>query len=73
MSQPALLLSPLLLTLVLFGAGPVPEPPSRPGPEGGGASTSQGRPYSIFRRALEHGNLLVAEATATGTTGAESG
>jgi hypothetical protein len=35
----------------------------RPGP-GGGASTSQGRPYSIFRRALEHGNLLVAEATA---------
>jgi hypothetical protein len=33
-------------------------------PRGGGASTSQGRPYSIFRRALEHGNLLVAEATA---------
>jgi hypothetical protein len=36
--------------------------PSRP--RGGGASTSQGRPYSIFRRALQHGNLLVAEATA---------
>jgi hypothetical protein len=29
-----------------------------------GASTSRGRPYSIFRRALTHGNLLVAEATA---------
>jgi hypothetical protein len=29
-----------------------------------GASTSQGRPYSIFRRALERKNLLVAEATA---------
>ena len=27
-------------------------------------TTSQGRPYSIFCRALEHGNLLVAEATA---------
>jgi len=36
--------------------------PSRP--RGGGASTSQGRPYSIFRRAIEHKNLLVAEATA---------
>jgi hypothetical protein len=36
--------------------------PSRP--RGGGASTSQGRPYSIFKRALQHGNLLVAEATA---------
>jgi hypothetical protein len=31
---------------------------------GGGASTSQGHPRTIFRRALEHGNLLVAEATA---------
>jgi hypothetical protein len=31
---------------------------------GGGASTSQGRPYAIFRRALERRNLLVAEATA---------
>src|SRR5437667_9759856 len=38
MSQPALRLSPLLLTLVLFGAGPAPEPPSRPGPEGGGVT-----------------------------------
>jgi len=36
----------------------------RLGPRGGGTSTSQGRPYSIFRRALQHGNLLVAEATA---------
>jgi hypothetical protein len=33
-------------------------------PGGGGASTSQGRPYTVFRRALERGNLLVAEATA---------
>jgi hypothetical protein len=31
---------------------------------GGGASTSQGHPYAIFRRALERKNLLVAEATA---------
>src|SRR5438105_6782392 len=38
MSQPALRLSPLLLTLVLFGAGPASEPPSRPGPEGGGVT-----------------------------------
>jgi hypothetical protein len=30
----------------------------------GGISTSQGRPHSILRRALLHGNLLVAEATA---------
>ena len=37
-------------------------PPSRPGEEP--ASTSQGHPYTIFRRALERGNLLVAEATA---------
>jgi hypothetical protein len=36
----------------------------RLGPEGGGASTSQGRPHTVFRRALERGNLLVAEATA---------
>jgi hypothetical protein len=34
------------------------------GPWEEGASTSQGRPYAIFRRALERGNLLVAEATA---------
>jgi hypothetical protein len=26
--------------------------------------TSQGQPRAVFRRALEHGNLLVAEATA---------
>jgi hypothetical protein len=36
--------------------------PSRP--RGGGASTSQGRPYTMFRRALERKNLLGAEATA---------
>jgi hypothetical protein len=30
----------------------------------GAASTSQGHPRTIFRRALERGNLLVAEATA---------
>jgi hypothetical protein len=36
--------------------------PSRP--RGGGASTSQGDPRAVFRGALEHGNLLVAEATA---------
>jgi hypothetical protein len=33
-------------------------------PRGGGPSTSQGHPRAIFRRALEHENLLVAEATA---------
>jgi hypothetical protein len=32
------------------------------GPEEGAASTSQGRPYSIFKRALEHRNLMAAEA-----------
>jgi hypothetical protein len=31
---------------------------------GGGASTSQGHPRTIFRRALEHDNLVVAEVTA---------
>ena len=36
----------------------------RLGPEGGGASTSQGRPLTVFARALQHGNLVVAEATA---------
>jgi hypothetical protein len=29
---------------------------------GGETSASHGHPYTIFRRALEHGNLLVAEA-----------
>jgi hypothetical protein len=33
-------------------------------PRRGGASTSQGHPLAIFRRAIERGNLLVAEATA---------
>jgi hypothetical protein len=33
-------------------------------PQGGGASTSQGHPRTVFRRALEPENLLVAEATA---------
>jgi hypothetical protein len=27
-------------------------------------STSQGRPRTVFARALQHGNLIVAEATA---------
>ena len=36
----------------------------RPGPQGGGASTSQGHPRTIFRRALEHDNLVLAEVTA---------
>jgi len=31
---------------------------------GGGASTSQGHPRTIFRRALEHDNLVLAEVTA---------
>jgi hypothetical protein len=31
---------------------------------GGGASTSQGHPRTVFRRALDRGNLLAAEATA---------
>jgi hypothetical protein len=33
-------------------------------PPGGGASTSQGHPRTIFRRALEHDNLVLAEVTA---------
>jgi len=33
-------------------------------PQRGVATTSQGHPRTIFRRALEHGNLMVAEATA---------
>jgi len=33
-------------------------------PRGGGASTSQGHARSVFKRALEHDNLVVAEATA---------
>ena len=33
-------------------------------PRRGAASTSQGHPRTIFRRALVHDNLLVAEATA---------
>ena len=35
---------------------------ARPG--GGGASTSEGRPYSIFKRALQRRNLPTAEAAA---------
>jgi hypothetical protein len=31
---------------------------------GGGASTSQGHPRTIFRRALERDNLVLAEVTA---------
>jgi hypothetical protein len=33
-------------------------------PRRGGASTSQGHPLAIFRRAIERGNLTIAEATA---------
>jgi hypothetical protein len=36
--------------------------PSRP--PGGAASTSQGHPRTIFRRALEHDNLVLAQVTA---------
>jgi hypothetical protein len=36
--------------------------PSRP--QGGANSTSQGQPRTIFRRALERGNLVRAEVTA---------
>jgi hypothetical protein len=36
----------------------------RLGPEGGAASTSQGHPRTIFRRALARGNLVLAEVTA---------
>ncbi len=36
----------------------------RLGPEGLGASTSQGHPRTIFWRALEHDNLVLAEVTA---------
>jgi hypothetical protein len=34
------------------------------GPEGGGASTPQGHPYAIFRRALKRRNVLMALAVA---------
>jgi hypothetical protein len=37
---------------------------SRPGPEGGGVSTSQGRPYGIFQRAIQRRNVLAAVAAA---------
>jgi hypothetical protein len=33
-------------------------------PRGGAASTSQGHARTVFRRALQHDNLVVAEATA---------
>jgi hypothetical protein len=39
-------------------------PTGRLGPQGGGASTSQGHARTVFRRALERENLVVAEATA---------
>jgi hypothetical protein len=35
-----------------------------PRPRGGGVATSQGHARTVFRPALAHGNLLVAEATA---------
>jgi hypothetical protein len=34
------------------------------GPEGGGASTSQGHPYAVFQRALKRRNVLSALAAA---------
>jgi hypothetical protein len=34
------------------------------GPTEGGASTSQGRPYGIFKKALQRGNVLAALAAA---------
>jgi len=37
---------------------------SRRGPEGGGASTSQGHPYAVFQRALKRRNVLMALAAA---------
>ena len=37
---------------------------SRLRPRRGGTSTSQGHPRTIFRRALEHDNLVLAEVTA---------
>jgi hypothetical protein len=40
-------------------------PPSRP--QGGAASTSQGHPRTIFRRALERDDLVLAEVTARET------
>jgi hypothetical protein len=36
----------------------------RPGPGGGGASTLEGHPSAIFRRAVDRANLVIAEATA---------
>jgi hypothetical protein len=35
-----------------------------PGPEGGGASTSQGHPHAVFQRALKRQNVLSALAAA---------
>src|SRR5207244_9782366 len=37
--------------------------PSRPAPAGG-PLTAQGHPRAIFRRAIEHGNLILAEGMA---------
>jgi hypothetical protein len=39
----------------------------RAGPDGGVPTTSQGHARTVFRRALERGNLLVADATARST------
>jgi hypothetical protein len=47
----------------LYAASACLDSGSRPA-QGGATSTSPGHPYTIFRRALEHGNLLGAEATA---------
>ena len=47
----------------MYAGSPVPRLAAA-GPEEGGTTTSQGHPYTVFRRALERGDLLVAEATA---------
>jgi hypothetical protein len=53
----------MLSSLVSRPAGLYTRRP-RLGPEEGAASTSQGRPYSIFKRALQRRDLPTAEAAA---------
>jgi hypothetical protein len=58
----------------LLSSGRIGLPPARgqkphklvgpSGPEGGGASTSQGHPYAVFQRALKRRNVLSALAAA---------
>ena len=47
-----------------FGNEARPELESTSRPRRGAASPSQGHPRTIFRRALEHDNLVLAEVTA---------